>query len=526
MEDDEALQQAIALSLAEPRGRQGEEEPRAQQQAGQGEAEPKAPQPEEAGQPEAKRRRSDEGAVEDVDDELVLAAPGETRRVRLPASTAAGHRRLPALTVEHGSSLSMISTATTMLHDEFNNMDPEEDWKKWQALGATLYFFAVTEESEAGGAGGAAAPPLTGDVAARAARSYYDASQPGYSMQSVMYVHQNAQDGDQAECSVRYSWVCSDADVIANELQGESSGIYLARFLFEWRAGRWVATKLDLSLGREDKDGEMLLSTRGRPACVLRTVLDGDFSSSGSADSLQPCLSQGTRDGDSPLCPRRVIIDYLMTSEHARGRGYAARLLDCAREMARRSSANLLVLAIEESCPYWMNQGFILEEGRINQRVNCFPDTHLLKLPSNREDVFPEAEEAEEEEDDGEDEGEGEEGDDELLQNALLASLAQPQPAAAHSAGPGAGSGTTIDLTQPSESQAALDLTNETAESVRRDAQQMVEQEEEDEDEDDDDEDEDGDGEGSDEELARAIALSLQSAAGAAPAADTADDDL
>jgi len=501
--DDEALQQAIALSLAEPM-RQGEEEPRAQQaEPGQGEEEPKAPRAEEAGlQPEAKRRRSDEGAVDEVDDELVLAAPGETRRVRLPAATAAGHRRLPALTVEHGSSLSMISTATTMLHDEFNNMDPEEDWKKWQALGATLYFFAVTEESEAGAAGGAAAPPLTGDVAARAARSYYDASQPGYSMQSVMYVHQNAQDGDQAECSVRYSWTCSDAEVIANELQGESSGIYLARFLFEWRAGRWAATKLDLSLGREDKDGEMLLSTRGRPACVLRTVLDGDFSSGGSAGSLQPCLSQGTRDGDSPLCPRRVIIDYLMTSEHARGRGYAARLLDCAREMARRSSANLLVLAIEESCPYWMNQGFVLEEGRINQRVNCFPDTHLLKLPSNREDVFPEAEEEEEEEEEDEDEGEGEEGDDELLQNALLASLAQPQPAAAHgSAGPGAGSGTTIDLTQPSE------------------------QEEED-GEDDEDEDEDEDGEGSDEELARAIALSLQSATGAAPAADTADDDL
>ena len=42
--------------------------------------------------------------------------------------------------------------------------------------------------------------------------------------------------------------------------------------------------------------------------------------------------------------------------------------------------ANLYVLALEDSCPYWMNRGFVLEEGaNLRARLNIFPDTHLLR---------------------------------------------------------------------------------------------------------------------------------------------------
>ena len=59
-----------------------------------------------------KRRKSDEAApvVLADDSELVLALPGESRFLRL-AATQVRRRQLPPLSVEHGSSLSLISKA-------------------------------------------------------------------------------------------------------------------------------------------------------------------------------------------------------------------------------------------------------------------------------------------------------------------------------------------------------------------------------------------------------------------------------
>jgi len=43
--------------------------------------------------------------------------------------------------------------------------------------------------------------------------------------------------------------------------------------------------------------------------------------------------------------------------------------------------ANVYVLALERSCPYFMNLGFILNGvTNINARLNIFPDTHLLRM--------------------------------------------------------------------------------------------------------------------------------------------------
>ena len=134
------------------------------------------------------------------------------------------------------------------------------------------------------------------------------------------------------------------------------------------------------------------------PACVLRCILDGDFSAQ---------ISPGSR---------RVVIDYLLSAERARGRGYAGRLLGLAHELAALTHANMHVLAIEDSCPYWMSKGFVLEEGRIGKRLNTFSDTHLLRLPSNVPDTFPHIESSsEEEEAEEEEEEEEEEEDDKTL---------------------------------------------------------------------------------------------------------------
>ena len=313
---DDELAQAIALSLQDSEAlTDGPHQKR--RRSDESETEQAGHVPASTPEEQLERARVSAQAADTADRELVLAAPGETRRVRLAACTR-GHRQMSALTVEHGSSLSLISKATTLLNLEFNDTDPEADWAKWEALGATVYFFAVPDQSNPAGA----------------------------------------------------------------------------------------------------------------PACVLRTVLDGDF----SADSGASLAS--TSGAAARTCSRRVIVDYLMTSAAARGRGYAGRLLECVRQLAHRSAANLLVLAIEESCPFWMTHGFVLDDGPINKRINCFPDTHLLKLPTNRPDEFPvsyesEAESEEEDEEEGEDEESDEDGDDQL-QRALLASMA---PAASPAAG-------------------------------------------------------------------------------------------
>ena len=46
------------------------------------------------------------------------------------------------------------------------------------------------------------------------------------------------------------------------------------------------------------------------------------------------------------------------------------------------------MLALEESCPFWMDKGFTLEQGRpLNARLNIFNDTHLLRLGGDPQDA-------------------------------------------------------------------------------------------------------------------------------------------
>ena len=61
------------------------------------------------------------------------------------------------------------------------------------------------------------------------------------------------------------------------------------------------------------------------------------------------------------------------------GRGHGSRLFALVHKIADVYKANMYVLALEDSCVYWMSKGFVLEDGEINKRLNVFPDTHLLK---------------------------------------------------------------------------------------------------------------------------------------------------
>ena len=172
--------------------------------------------------------------------------------------------------------------------------------------------------------------------------------------------------------------------------------------------------------------------------CVLRAVLDG---------FPEP----------KPPHRQRMIIDYVTTRMEARSTGLASVIVRFVMDSSRLFGANTFVLALEESCPYWMEKGFLLDEGKpLNARLNIFSDTHLLRLHSDPADagaeedlelavpmeVEGEGEEQGEEEEEGEEAApsgdDGSDAEDQMLQAALISSMPgrppPPPPAAASTA--------------------------------------------------------------------------------------------
>ena len=129
--------------------------------------------------------------------------------------------------------------------------------------------------------------------------------------------------------------------------------------------------------------------------CVLRAVLDG---------------------WPSPRPPHRhrLVIDYVATAPAHRGKGCAGALVEHVSRAATALAANVYVLALEDSCVYWMAHGFVLEENaRLQARLNIFPDTHLLRRQGDAEDPGDEADLAlAAADDEGEEGEEGEHGAD------------------------------------------------------------------------------------------------------------------
>ena len=135
-----------------------------------------------------------------------------------------------------------------------------------------------------------------------------------------------------------------------------------------------------------------------------------------STDSIVGALRAITDGHPSPRPPhkRRLIIDYVAVLPSYQNKGLSSSLVKFVMNVSSMSSANVYVLAIEETCVYWMSKGFLLcENVNLNARLNIFPDTHLLRHAENDEDDGDVAdlsmqEEFEEDEEDEEDDGEEE----------------------------------------------------------------------------------------------------------------------
>ena len=102
------------------------------------------------------------------------------------------------------------------------------------------------------------------------------------------------------------------------------------------------------------------------PMCAVRTIVDRNSSFDYSPSNQ----------------PLRVVIDYTYTANEYRGRGLATIACNYVLNAAKIANASSYVLALEESCPWWMEKyGFTLEESKLlNSRFNVFPDTHLLRV--------------------------------------------------------------------------------------------------------------------------------------------------
>jgi hypothetical protein len=211
--------------------------------------------------------------------DTVFPAIGEDKTIALP-----GH----ALVLHHGTSLRLMASCSAFLNasQEFSNVDPEGDWKKWSSRvpdAFTLYYSAIVDPTD---------------------------------------------------------------------------------------------------------------STPNGVHCVLCAVLDG-------------------WSNPAPPHNRRLIIDYVASRVESRRLGLASTLVRFARESASELSANLYVLAIEDSCAWWIDKGFILEDNtNLNARLKVFPDVHLLRKEGENPDEGSADDLSHLEKDEEESEEEGDEGDE------------------------------------------------------------------------------------------------------------------
>ena len=75
------------------------------------------------------------------------------------------------------------------------------------------------------------------------------------------------------------------------------------------------------------------------------------------------------------------VIEYITTHSDCRGHRYATTVVDFVKQLADAHALTLYVIAIEESCSYWMEQGFYLcRDEALAKQYNCYDDTHLLRL--------------------------------------------------------------------------------------------------------------------------------------------------
>lgn len=122
----------------------------------------------------------------------------------------------------------------------------------------------------------------------------------------------------------------------------------------------------------------------GSVLCALRAATRG-LGDSSHSDNSDCSVING---GPAAKPRKRLLIDYVYTDVPSRGRGIAHILVNFVLETASKFGANAYVLSLEDSAVYWMERhGFLLcEDSALNERLNVFPDTHLLRRGSDPAD--------------------------------------------------------------------------------------------------------------------------------------------
>ena len=111
-------------------------------------------------------------------------------------------------------------------------------------------------------------------------------------------------------------------------------------------------------------------------ACVVDNTANTD-GSGGVICALRAAVESNTNNNSkAPI----FLIDYVYSHPSHRDKGIAGRLITKVLSMAKSNGATLGVLSIEETCVYWLEKhNFLLcQNSVLNERLNVFPDTHLL----------------------------------------------------------------------------------------------------------------------------------------------------
>eukprot|EP00956_Cyclotella_meneghiniana_P013304 scaffold19165_cov81-Cyclotella_meneghiniana.AAC.2 len=109
-------------------------------------------------------------------------------------------------------------------------------------------------------------------------------------------------------------------------------------------------------------------------ACVMDKV----SANSNGADII--CALRAATESNGNSNNSIFLIDYVYTDPKHRERGIAGKLISKVLEMAKTGDTILGVLSLEDSCVYWLEKwNFVLCQNTVwNDRLNVFPDTHLL----------------------------------------------------------------------------------------------------------------------------------------------------
>ena len=124
-----------------------------------------------------------------------------------------------------------------------------------------------------------------------------------------------------------------------------------------------------------------------RPEFSLYYIALHDYAQDQSIVAAARLVLDGVPKPSAPHVPR-IIVDYSVTRDDQRNKGWASLLLDFIRRMANDVKATLYALATEDSCPYWIDREFTLvTNSYLIARLNIFGDTHLLQAKSNAHDA-------------------------------------------------------------------------------------------------------------------------------------------